>query len=571
MLTYKLKAVIQSLNDILAFRLQTDAYSIDMTPNEVREQLIKNSIKIDKIQLSSENELFYNLEGIERIDCIGSSISNSTNSIFVSDDTLNLLITNEIAKKQKRIQYNSIIDYIEGKHRNHEIYALYGLRRTGKTVLLLQACKYCIEKGYKVAYATIPQNNSISYRDINIAIQNLIKSQYKVLVIDEITYMKDFIGWSNILSDIVAKSGIRVIIAGTQSFALYLASKYELLDRVYLKSTTYISYKEFVRLLGNKDTSILDYIRYGGVLGYSRHIDTTYIESAIIDNIENTLRTYSRQQCWPKISEALETGTLHTYVYTVINSITKSGMLRSIRNIFRDHNLRSGISFDKELKSEIDIEYLEDLRIKQSKLIGIKDSTPGDVIGELLVAFNKLEVTVNSTLIQNNKEYTEPLYNQPGLRYAQVVELLDILFKKSLFDVQIDYATLTKLKQKVIEDLEGRLIEDAIVVHFIQRYSDKYKVYKLRTTDNKEIDIIVQDKQTGSIALIEVKRSNKIVDKQYRWLIDESITNYIQSRLGQITDRYVLYNGKDRDIQLSEAKTQILYRNTSDFLLSGRE
>ena len=471
MLTYKLKAVIQSSNEILAFRLQTNAYSLDMTPNEVREQLIKNSIKIDKIQISPEHELFYNLEGIERIDCIGSS--NSTSSIFLSDTTLKLLITNETSGKQKRIQYNSIIDYIEGKHRNHEIYALYGLRRTGKTVLLLQACKYCIEKGYKVAYATIPQNNSISYRDINIAIQNLIKSQYKVLVIDEITYMKDFIGWTNILSDIVAKSGIRVIIAGTQSFALYLASKYELLDRVYLKSTTYISYKEFVRLLGNKASCILDYIRYGGVLGYSRHIDTTYIESAIIDNIENTLRTYSRQQCWPKISEALETGTLHTYVYTVINSITKSGMLRSIRNIFRDHNLRSGISFDKELKSEIDIEYLEDLRIKQSKLIGIKDSTPGDVIGELLVAFNKLEVTVNSTLIQNNKEYTEPLYNQPGLRYAQVVELLDILFKKSLFDMQIDYATLTKLKQKVIEDLEGRLIEDAIVVHFIQRYSDK--------------------------------------------------------------------------------------------------
>lgn len=106
--------------------------------------------------------------------------------------------------------------------------------------------------------------------------------------------------------------------------------------------------------------------------------------------------------------------------------------------------------------------------------------------------------------------------------------------------------------------------------------------------DNKEIDIIVQDKQTGNIALIEVKRSNKIVANQYRWLIDESITNYIQSKLGPITHRYVLYNGEDKGIQPESGKMvedvvgigssgtprveePILYKNISKFLLSGRE
>lgn len=573
MVNYKLIAVIMTSDKIEAFRLSSGIYNVDMTPNEVREQLIKRAIKINKIQLSDENELLYNLDGIQKIKNTSINNNDENGSLFIAGDRLNSIINKETQGKEKRVQYKSIIDYIDGKYPNHIVYALYGLRRTGKTTLLLQACKYCTDKGYKVAYCDIPRNNKIDCSQLNSAIFELIDLNYKVIIIDEITYIEDFIGWSNILSDIIAKIGVKVIIAGTQSFAIYLSSKHELLDRIHMESTTYISFKEFSRLLNT--SSVYDYIRYGGILGYSRRtkVDShDYIDSAIIDNIETSLKDYNRISFWPKIAEAIETNTLHTYVYTLINSITKSAVIRSLKDTFRDHNLRSAISFMPEIKPFLNIKYLEGIREKQCSLVDIPiDKIDDGIIQELIMVFNILEITIESSVLQNNIEYTDFIYNQPGLRYAQIVDLLDVIFRKSIYESGVNTELSAKIKQKIIEDIEGKLLEDVVVAYIMQKYANIYEVFKLRLAkESKEIDIVIRNKDTNNLAIFEVKRSDKIVANQYRWLIDSEITEYLTSRFGDIKNRYVLYSGSDNEVTVGEYK--IIYKNISKFLLeSNRE
>lgn len=183
MIQYKLKAVIKILGNIVAYRLSNGVYAIDMTPNEIKQQLIKNAIEIDKIILSKNNELFSNLDNIETIQYNSINYNNGEYALFNTDSKLESLVSQEIQGKEKRRQFNSIIDYIEGKHRNHIVYALYGLRRTGKTTLLLQACQYCIDKGYKVAYGEISKNNNINFKTIYAAISELISLDYKVIII----------------------------------------------------------------------------------------------------------------------------------------------------------------------------------------------------------------------------------------------------------------------------------------------------------------------------------------------------------------------------------------------------
>lgn len=332
----------------------------------------------------------------------------------------------------------------------------------------------------------------------------------------------------------------------------------------------------------------MDYIRYGGILGYSKQvvIDNRgykeYIDSAIIDNIENSLadscENYTRSYYWDKISGAIDDKTLHTYVYTLVNSISKKQALRSLLNGFRDHNLRSAMSLIKnDINNKGYIEYIENLRAKQCELIdmaGANKSELIDTLSELIVALIKIDVITENKIIpkpNNNSTLVDILYTQPGLRYAQVVDLINQLLDEYQNKFIGNNINITTLKQKIIEDLEGRLLEDTVIINFIQKYSDIYDIFKFSSSDmNKEVDIVIYNKKTSELALFEVKRSDKIVENQYRWLVDQGINDYLDPRYGHITARYVLYTGKNTDIQTDKYK--IYYRNISSFLLnSSRE
>ena len=83
------------------------------------------------------------------------------------------------------------------------------------------------------------------YKDLN----RLSEMNYKYAFIDEITFIDDFIDTAAVLPDLFASMGMKIVISGTDSLGLWLASKNELYDRTFTIHTTWISFAEHARLL----------------------------------------------------------------------------------------------------------------------------------------------------------------------------------------------------------------------------------------------------------------------------------------------------------------------------------
>ena len=82
---------------------------------------------------------------------------------------------------------------------------------------------------------------------------------YQYVFIDEVTLLKDFIDSASLFSDIYAMMGMKIVMSGTDSLGFLLSTSDELYDRAYTIHTTFISFREYSRLLGIHD--IDEYIR----------------------------------------------------------------------------------------------------------------------------------------------------------------------------------------------------------------------------------------------------------------------------------------------------------------------
>ena len=149
---------------------------------------------------------------------------------------LERIINNQDIKKQ-RFFVKTICTYLN-KPANGRILGIYGLRGTGKTVALLQAIEILLNNNRKAAYILLNQKDTLVnlYKDI----EKLINQGVNYIFIDEITYVDGFLQASNKLSDIYAKTGVHIVIAGSDSFIVRLAKANILFVRLDLIHTTYI-------------------------------------------------------------------------------------------------------------------------------------------------------------------------------------------------------------------------------------------------------------------------------------------------------------------------------------------
>ena len=233
--------------------------------------------------------------------------ANNNKQSFSTSFIMNVKIGDElkdlcrpVISYQKRDCYKIVQNFVESNIYG-KVLILYGLRRTGKTTLLQQAIN---EIGYdKTAYikATTKDDMGTLIKDV----ESLSKQGYKYIFIDEVTLLNDFIDTAAVLSDIYAMMGIKIILSGTDSLGFAFARRDELYNRVIFVHTSYISFKEYVRLLNinNIDT----YIEYGGTLSkenisfdninqhnddlsfYNEETTRHYIDTAISRNIQRSL------------------------------------------------------------------------------------------------------------------------------------------------------------------------------------------------------------------------------------------------------------------------------------------
>ena len=515
----------------------------------------------------------------------GENIVYETKIVY-GDDLRQMIET--IKGFKKRDCFGRIEKFLHGTDRTR-VCALYGLRRTGKTTLLLQTIAEMSEEEFgKCFYAKMNTENTMA--QITRDLEKMFDNGYRYAFIDEVTLMKDFIGSAALFSDIYSMMGMKIVLSGKDSLGFWLARDNELYDRVRMIHTTFIPFREYSRLLGID--SIDEYIRYGGLLSQGeldfenedviaddasfRDDESTrkYVDTAISRNIQHSLACCQYGHRFGPLRELYEADELTSAINRIVEDMNHRFLVSVLTRDFVSSDL--GITAHN-LKNE------RDLQKRTNILEAIDKKTVTEKLMKLLNIRNKAGQTVEITPSQvaRIKEYLKGLdlivecpirnaemglekeerilFTQPGMRYCQAQALVYSLMQDETFG-QLTEDEKTFITDRILEEVRGRMLEDIVLLETMKALGRNYDVFKYQFATG-EYDMLIYGRNERGCAAYEIKHSDKCVSEQSRHLRNENMLSLTTPRFGTLEGRYVLYLGENKDTE-----DGIAYRNAEQFL-----
>lgn len=491
-----------------------------------------------------------------------------------------IALTNEVLKKyidknsnlaayRKRFCYNGIKNIFMDPH-SQKVISLYGLRRTGKTVIMQQLMRD-IKEYDKMCFIQCQYSDDMM--DLRSVIEDNDKCDY--IFIDEATKLDNFINTASVLSDIYATAGKHIIMAGTDSLGFEIASKNELFDRSHLIHTTYIPFKEYNYLLGK---SLDDYIMYGGTLTpdgtfYNPEICDAYTNSAIAENIQHSLEHIGRGGKFGPLLSFYANDELTTFLNKIIELHNRTFLAKTINRRFKSHDIGSVKDFlakdavnQKQIIEKLKLpellqQLMDVLKIKEP-LINTADTRAIEAAKKWL---ETLDVIYRLPAVKHREEAQdeEVIFTQPGLRYCQVTAAMELIKSSSVLSA-FPYEVRNELCQKLDEDVKGQLLEDIIFYQLAkeQDFSENFIINKF-SDGSREFDITLMSKKNEGSYVIEIKHSDRAVEAQTRYLNDDAFCAEYEKQMGSpIICKIVIYMGET----LPERLYGVNYVNAEEFL-----
>jgi len=480
---------------------------------------------------------------------------------------------------KKRFCYEQVHSFLDEGAYTGKVLILYGLRRTGKTTLTFQAINDLSIKDFaRAAYIKCNEGDTIYklFEDL----KYLTEQGFFYIFIDEITLLEDFVALSSTISDIYGLMA-KIVLSGTDSLGFLIASHHNLYDRYKMIHTTYISFKEFSMVLGI--SSIDRYIEYGGTMSmegvdYNKTVRSgpnelnEYVDSSIIHNIIHSIKNvdggkyffhlydlYERHELENVINRIIEDRN-HRFAISIIEQDFKShdyGSLKQLlslpNNYERFHGVLDGVDETKLVQDLMDALNIIN---KEKQTHKIDDA----VLQELEQYLRDLDIiaTIDEVIYPSFATKKHVVFTQPGLRYAQAKTLVEILLNDEKLR-QHDAVVLTLLKEKLLSDVKGRMIEDLIIYETSLLHRDTFKLY---FGVKGEFDMVVlHDDITSSI--YEIKHSSETNALQYKNLIDIELNGIFERKYYPIKERAVLYRGEPIE------ENGITFQNIEQFLING--
>lgn len=432
-----------------------------------------------------------------------------------------------VAHYNERLMVNNVVNYLESRERR--VLGLYGLRRTGKSIVMLHAIR---DVGVsKCAY--IVCDKGADFNDL-IDLMGTLKKPY--IFVDEITYCEDFIDHAARLSTIFTERGTKVVIAGTYSFALTAAQQHSLLGRIIMFNTSPCSYSEYKHL--HTSATVYDYLRSGTVLLPDTFLTVescnNYINDAIIANLVHTMENTDD----PLYSSLLCTAgkeLMPEIIYKCINKVSATCTERVLRRAFKESSLtaaseRLGVKLSSSYVNNIG--FVHDLTNVASRI--------APAISNILRHMRVIGDLKEYNLVSN--DYTPRGYLKfPGMQYRLAEGCISEIDDVNLGD-------------KAREVLLGFLLEDCIV-------SNTPTSVKVKDTLG-EYDMLTYSSKLKVCNAYEIKHSSKIVENQYKYLTNPELAEKVENKFGRIISRTVLYMG-----QSTVLPNGIVYKNIEEYLL----
>lgn len=515
----------------------------------------------------------------------------------VKDNALKVLVK-EVKDLKKRDCFEYLQNFLNTKHPG-KICAVYGLRRTGKTVMLLQAISEMSNEDFdKTVYIKIQTNDSLD--DLIFDLNKLRRNGYTNIFIDEVTLLDEFSNAASIFSDVYAMQEMNIVLSGTDSLGFYLAAKGELYDRVTTINTTYIPFREHKKLLGT--SSIDEYIRYGGTLKLGKkdylhhHLyneesetflnETTtrdYIDSSIAKNIQHSLKNYEYGSQFLSLKSLYEANELTNAINRIVEYENHEFTVKTIERKFKSHDLGSanqmlqkeGNAILSQIgKENIVNKLMEILEIKdkENRAIGITDNHIKE-INQYLRVLNLVEDHEGQSMridqengkfqFKNFKVEGHTIITQPGMRYCQAEALIESLRDDDLFASHNELDKEIAI-EKIKQDVQGTMMEDIVYLETKHSLSSNKKIFKLSFSNLEpkgEFDFVIYDKIKNECEIFEVKHSVEINENQTQHLTNELKCTMTEYFYGDIIRKNVIYQGENKVLE-----NGIHYLNVVDYL-----
>ena len=477
--------------------------------------------------------------------------------VFTGNELREMVERSGVDAYGKRTCFSTVMEYLRGEN-DHKTCCLYGLRRTGKTVMMIQAVRELDCYG-DIAYILCENDDTIA--DLRGIMEQ--HGQADFFFLDEATKLEGFIECCSFLADIHAFCGKKIVMAGTDSLGFSIASGRELFDRVHMIHTTYIPYREYARLLGG---SIDEYIRYGGTLTDGKQIyqgDSLeeYTNEAIAHNITHSLKEWDVERRLGPLTAVYFRNELPTYINRVIEYHNRHFVAEIMNQPFKSHDLGSARNLANRRGLPIeplkDNEITEHLKRELSLIEPLFKPADKAVMDEIKMYLEKLDV------LYSIPETDEVIFTQPGMRYCQAEALCRSLLAAKSFQ-QYSVRERQEILEIVRTDVMGGMLEDIVYMDFVLRMpdSERYIIKKFRLSDDGEFDITVIDQKEWTADVFEVKHSNRPVPGQARHLLNKELCASFEKQTGAIIhEKYVVYHG-----ETFEDKSGISYVNVEELL-----
>lgn len=493
----------------------------------------------------------------------------------------NLKLGSEI--KHHRFCFKELKEYVDSDSCYYgRVCILYGLRRTGKTVLLKQLCQ---EEPNSILYVCSAKDTMDGIYKV---LDEHLDDGTKLICLDEITEVEDFIYDCSELADVYASQGIRIVLSGTNSFGFRIAIGDELLDRADIIRTSYISFAEHSEVLGTKD--IDEYIQYGGLMHKNKSFLSegegnlkTYLDSAVTGNLVTSLKNAGEWKPFSKIGEEqlckiinkiveFYSGSLNlsklkqsqkssviTFplkakaIQDSLDSLQLKAILKNRSEIIKDFSKIISTDFDDHTKEALDDEILYSLIVNLFKM---------NVVSEVEVNAYELGDDILGKVLR--KVYEETYIIQPAIKYHQLVEAQSFYLNSEEFE-ELSSEEADLLANKLQEKIFGDMLEQIILYEVKHDLNSDWKVCKpcFKTPNKGEYDMLMWNRGTHEYLSFEIKHSSKEDAGQRKHLLNERFESICNRNYGKCKGKYVLYYGKSGLV-----KDGVIYLNASDFLIA---
>ena len=443
--------------------------------------------------------------------------------------------------------------------RDPKVVALYGLIKTGKKTLMAQLIMD-IAQYDNICLIKCTEGDGI--RDLFAVIDKHEDCEY--FFIDEAARLKNFSMEGYFLADYFSLGDHRIIVSASDSLAFYLARIDNFFDRFHTIHTTYISYKEYNYLLGR---SLDDYMQHGGTLTPENDFSNSkttidYSSCAIAENMVHSIEDLGKRGGYGTLAIIRRMNKLATFVYMLTERYNRQFVIQALKTCIENNDALEN-AVKKTVFDELSL-------IADMSVYDITSTTSiFRVFGEneILQATTRTNEYLRKLDIIYHVPYSDDLiFTQPGYRYNQCADIIDVLMKK--FNTVFSDEQLKELTIQLENEIRDRMLEDIV---WYQLFTDKafskdFKINKFsKTVFAGESGLAIISKRTWESYVIKVKYSDKAEDKQTLPLCNNVLCEAFEKKVGgSIIGKLVLYTGEP----MKEKQHDVSYVNVEEFLMA---